>query len=92
MKIFLSILLLIITITYIIPVKDIIVDNNCINLVDIDEEKDNEETKKQKLKEIVVFNKEMINAELKYKSTHHFTALNTSLLLHKVETPPPNTI
>ena len=91
MKYVLSTLLFIITITYIIPVKDIIVDSNSICVVDMDEEKDTD-TKKQKVKELFVFNNEVINAELKYKSTHHFTTSKTLLLLHKVETPPPNTI
>jgi hypothetical protein len=90
-KIFLSILLIIITITYVIPVKDIISKGNSICLVDIDEEKE-AEAKKEKIKEIFSYEVDIFNAEVKYKSTHHFTTLITSLLLHKVETPPPNTI
>ncbi len=91
MKIILSILLLLITFTYVIPVQDIMIENNTICVVDTEEE-NNVEVKKQKLKEVFIVDSTSLNANLKYKSTHHFTTLTIPLLLHKVETPPPNFI
>ncbi len=66
-------------------------ESNCIIVVDIDEEKDTD-TKKEKQKEFFIFENQIVNADLKYKSTHHFDVFGSSLLLQKVETPPPNTI
>jgi uncharacterized protein YxeA len=91
MKILLSILLLIITIAYVIPVKNIITEHNSICVVDIDEEKE-AEAKKEKIKDLFAYEVNIFNSDLKYKSTHHFITFTTPLLLHKVETPPPNTI
>ncbi len=91
MKIILSIILVLITLTYVLPIKDIIANDNTICVVDTEEE-NNVEVKKQKLKEVFIVENTSLIANLKYKSTHHFTTLTIPLLLHKVETPPPNFI
>lgn len=65
--------------------------NSTICMVD-EEEENNVEVKKQKLKEVFIIENTSLTANLKYKSTHHFTTLTIPFLLHKVETPPPNFI
>jgi carbonic anhydrase len=89
MKFFLSILLLLTTAFYVLPVKEILIAGHSICSVDIDEEKE-ESNKKEKAKEL--FSSSNIYTIIKdtYSLTHHFLTFLVPVLLHTIETPPPD--
>lgn len=89
MKFFLSILLLLTTAFYVLPVKEIFTTGHSICTVDMDEDKE-ENNKKEKVKELFSFSN--INTVIKdtYSCTHHFLTFLVPVLLHTIETPPPD--
>jgi type III secretory pathway component EscU len=89
MKFFLSILLLLTTAFYVLPVKEILTAGHDICNVDMDEEKE-DINKKEKAKEL--FSSSNIYTIIKdtYSHTHHFLTLSVPVLLHTIETPPPD--
>lgn len=87
MKKLFSILLFLITITYVLPVEETFADCNNICLTEAEEEK--EKTKKKE-KELFLFNYSYSNINDSYTSTHYRGTFNIPILLHTVETPPPD--
>jgi hypothetical protein len=90
MRIVLSILLLVVTALYVLPVKELLCDETIsVSMADADEEK-NENKKKEK--EIVFYSfadKFSLGSNEATPITFHYY-YNIPVLLHTVETPPPN--
>jgi hypothetical protein len=91
MKMALSILLFLVTCTYILPVKEIIKNNTVISMTDMDETKD-ENNNKEKQKEFffisgagLLMNKTAPNPLIRFIPA-------VPVLLHTIETPPPDLI
>ena len=89
MKFLLSILLLLITSIYILPVKEALKGGTAICLADIENEKD-ESNKKEKLKEFFLASASDIFLTITYYSRHQHIAFNIPVPLHTIETPPPD--
>jgi uncharacterized protein YxeA len=89
MKIIVSILLLLITSLYILPVKEMLTKGNAVCMADMDEEKEENE-KKEKSKELIFFNNTAFDFNNNYSSLHQFVSFNIPVPLHTIETPPPD--
>jgi type III secretory pathway component EscU len=89
MKFFLSILLLLTTAFYVLPVKEILTAGHDICTVDMDEDKE-ENNKKEKAKDLFSFSNVYIVIKDTYRFTHYFLSFSIPVLLHTVETPPPD--
>jgi uncharacterized protein YgfB (UPF0149 family) len=89
MKILLSILLLLITSTYILPVKEMLAKGNAVCMADMDEEKEENE-KKEKSKELFSFSNTLVILTHSYHNIHQFVSFNIPVPLHTIETPPPD--
>ncbi len=89
MKFIVSILLLLATSLYILPVKDFICSKHNVCLADMDETKD-DVCKKEKVKELFTFTSLVIFIPLNQQLTHFHTTPVVNSLLHTVETPPPD--
>ena len=87
MKTLFSILLLLLTSIYILPVKETLVDCNNICLTDVEDEK---QKNKKKEKELFSFSNSYIKIRDSYTSTHFRVSFNIPILLRTVETPPPD--
>jgi hypothetical protein len=91
MKILPSILLLLITSLYILPVKEILSKGNAICMADMDGEKEENE-KKEKVKELFSFNNSSFTIADDYFNQHQFVSFNITVPLHTIETPPPDLV
>ncbi len=91
MKIIVSILLLIITSLYILPVKEMLSKSSAICMADMDGEKEENE-KKEKSKELFSFNNTAVTLINNYSYRHQFVCFNIPVPLHTIETPPPNVV
>ena len=89
MKIFLSILLLLITSFYVLPLKEILIEDNAICVTDPEELKE-ESIKKEKVKELFSFTRAYIIANDSYSSTHQYVTFILPVLVHTIEIPPPD--
>jgi len=90
MRFVLSIILLLITACYILPVKEIIKAENISAVTDMDEEK-TEHEKKEKSKELFsLFNSGFFINEAN-TSLHQHIIFSIPLTLHRVVSPPPDT-
>jgi hypothetical protein len=89
MKFFLSILLLLSTAFYVLPVKEILTAEYDICNVDMDEEK-GESNKKEKAKELFSSSKVYTVFKDANNQTQHFITFSVPVLLHSIETPPPD--
>lgn len=91
MKFLFLILLLLTTVFYVLPVKEILTAGHDICNIDMDETKE-ESNKKEKVKELFSFNN--INTVVKdtYGRTHQFLTFSVPVLLHTIETPPPDVV
>ncbi len=89
MKIAISILLLLMTAVYLLPVKESLGfrSSYCIN--DIDEAK-TENTEKEKVKDLISFRHEYFIAVNPIRPIPVIEYWNAALQLHVVETPPPD--
>jgi uncharacterized protein YxeA len=91
MKIIVSILLLLITSLYILPVKEILSKSSAMCMADMDGEKEENE-KKEKSKELFSFNNTAFPLTNNYSSQHQFVSFNITVPLHTIEVPPPNLV
>jgi hypothetical protein len=91
MKTLLSILLLLITSLYILPVKEMLSKGNAICMADMDGEKEENE-KKEKSKELFSFNNSPFTIIDNYSNQHQFVSFNIPAPQHTIETPPPNVV
>ncbi len=89
MKFVLSILLLLITSTYLLPVKELLADKHKICMADMDEQKE-DCYKKEKAKEFFNFAPDLTFISCTYNVTQHYFTPAVTTLLHTVETPPPD--
>jgi 5'(3')-deoxyribonucleotidase len=89
MKIILSILLLLITGTYILPVKEFIKGDTVVCTTDMDTEKE-ESSKKDKIKELFAFNVSYSDIINSYCNNYQQLDFVIPAALHIVETPPPD--
>jgi hypothetical protein len=89
MKMLLSILLLLITSLYILPVKEMLSKGNAVCMADMDEEKEENE-KKEKSKELFSFCNTTVLYTDNYSRLHQFVSFNIPVPLHTIETPPPD--
>lgn len=89
MKFFLSILLLLITAFYVLPLKDILKETESICITDLEELKE-ESIKKEKVKELFSFTRAYIIANDSYSSTHQYVTFILPVLVHTIEIPPPD--
>jgi hypothetical protein len=89
MKIVISILLLLITSIYILPVKEMLSKGNAVCMADMDEEKEENE-KKEKSKELFPTVITTVLYTDNYSSLHQFISFNIPVPLHTIETPPPD--
>ncbi len=69
------------------PVYEAFTDLNGICLTDVEDEK---EKTKQKAKELFSFSSSYNKITDSYTSTHYRVTFSVPLLLHTVETPPPD--
>jgi hypothetical protein len=91
MKIFISILLLIITAFYVLPVQEILAAGHDICIIDIDELKE-ESIKKEKAKELFSFSTASSVLTDRYNSTHQYVSFIIPAFLQTIEIPPPDTL
>lgn len=91
MKLILSILLFLITSFYVLPISEICKNNTAICLSDVDDEIE-ENIKKEKSKELFSFTTLYSVPKSICNHTYTPTHFKVLLLLHIVETPPPNCI
>jgi hypothetical protein len=91
MKIIISILLLLITSLYILPVKEILSKSSAMCMADMDGEKEENE-KKEKSKELFSSGNTTVAYMDNYSSRHQFVSFNITVPLHTIETPPPNLV
>ncbi len=89
MKTFISILLLLITAFYVLPVQEILAAGHDISIVDMDELKE-ESIKKEKAKEFFSFCSAYSIVNNRYSSTHQYVSFTIPALLQTIETPPPD--
>jgi hypothetical protein len=89
MKIILSILLLLVTGIYILPVKEHFSDNAVSCTADMDNEKE-ETKKKEKEKELFSFTTASFFANSFYGNMYRHLSFSIPVPLHTVETPPPD--
>ena len=89
MKFLLSILLLLITTIYILPVKEAVKGGAAICMADMENEKE-ESDKKEKLKEFFSLSASSIFLTTACCNRYQHIAFNIPVPLHTVETPPPD--
>jgi hypothetical protein len=89
MKFIYTIFLLLITAAYILPVKDFIKDTPGMSITDLAEEKE-ENNNKEKLKEFISFAPIDISIPVNSFSIYEAIKFNLPVLLHTIETPPPD--
>jgi hypothetical protein len=89
MKILISILLLLITAFYVLPVQEILAVTPDICIVDIDELKE-ETIKKEKAKELFSFSTAYSVLNDRYNSTHQYVSFIIPAFHQTIETPPPD--
>ncbi len=89
MKIFISILLLLITAFYVLPVQEILAAGHDLCIVDIDELKE-ESIKKEKAKELFSFSSAYSILNDRYNSTYQYVSFIIPAFLQTIETPPPD--
>jgi hypothetical protein len=89
MKIILSILLLLVTGIYILPVKEHFSNNTVAGTTDIDNEKE-EIKKKEKEKELFSFSSASFFTNSFYGNMYGHLCFSIPVPLHTVETPPPD--
>jgi hypothetical protein len=91
MKIILSILLLLVTAIYILPVKQHFSDNTVVCTADTDNEKE-EIKKKEKGKELFSFSTASFFTNSFYGNMYGHLSFSIPVPLHTVETPPPDLV
>lgn len=91
MKFFLSILLLLSTAFYVLPLKEILTGKQSICVTNLDEVKE-EGNKKEKNKELFSFSNIYTIVNDSYSSTHHYISFTIPVLLQTIETPPPDLV
>jgi hypothetical protein len=89
MKCFLSILLLLTTVFYVLPVNEILTAGYDICMADIDVEKQ-ENNKKEKNKDLFSFSNVYTTLKDSYSFTHQCKSFSVPVLLQTIETPPPD--
>jgi hypothetical protein len=89
MKLFLSIFLLLITALYVLPVKEILTAGHDICFADLDKCKEECKTK-ENAKELFVCDTIYPVINDSYSFNHYSKHLDIPVLIHTVETPPPN--
>lgn len=89
MKLLLSIFLLFTTAFYVLPIKEILTAGHDISFADMDEYKEECKTK-EKAKEL--FPCDTINTVINdsYTFNHYCKYVGVAVLMHTVETPPPD--
>lgn len=89
MKVFFSILFLVATAFYVLPVKELLTAGNDICVADMEKEKE-DNNKKEKSKELFSFG--TVYTIIKDTYSHSLTSLPffIPVLQHTVETPPPD--
>lgn len=83
-----SILLLLITSLYVLPVKETFANVSAICMTDMEEKEEN--NKKEKIKELFSCSNSYMITEDTYKCTHQHTVVSIPAILHTIETPPPD--
>jgi hypothetical protein len=89
MKFFLSILLLLTTAFYVLPVKELLTAGNDVCFADMEKEKE-DSNKKEKSKELFSFSTVYTITEETYSDSRYFLPFFIPVILHTVETPPPD--
>jgi hypothetical protein len=89
MKFFLSILLLLTTALYVLPVKEMITGKYTICTTAFDKSED-EGNKKEKAKELFSFSNTCIIIKESYSCTRSYVSATIPLMLYTIETPPPD--
>jgi hypothetical protein len=90
MKFILSILLLLITSVYILPVKEMLCKSDSICMADMDSEKE-DCSKKEKNKDLFSYiNTAYVIVNNVCNNKYHQISFSIPALLHTVETPPPD--
>lgn len=87
MKLFLSILLLLTTAFYVLPVKEMLTTGNDICFAEMEKEDSN---KKEKSKELFSFSTVYTIIEDTYSHSRCFLPFFIPVIQHTVETPPPD--
>lgn len=88
MKLVISILLLLITSLYVLPVKELLNEGTAICMVDIEDEK--EESKKEKNKELFTSIYSVAFFDQNTCVQYSLNNIHRPFVLHTVETPPPD--
>lgn len=83
-----SILLLLITSLYVLPVKETFANATPVCMTDMEEKEEN--NKKEKFKEFFSFSNSYTIIEDAYNCKHQHITFRIPVLLHTVETPPPD--
>lgn len=86
-----SILLLVITSLYVLPVKEAFANTSAVCMTDIEEEKDDTRNK-EKIKELFSFSNSYSIIADAYNCKHQYITFSIPVLLHTVETPPPDLV
>jgi hypothetical protein len=89
MKVFLPILLLLVTSLYILPVKEMFYGHTDVCLTDMDTDKD-DCSKKEKAKELFSYNIPVVLIKKSHCIPQYYLSPAIPSLLHTVETPPPD--
>jgi hypothetical protein len=89
MKFILSILLLLTTAFYVLPVKELLNSGNDICFADMEKEKE-DTNKKEKSKELFSFSTVYTIIEDTYSHSLSFLPFFIPVIQHTVETPPPD--
>lgn len=84
-----SILLLVITSLYVLPVKEAFANTSAVCMTDMEEEKDDTRNK-EKIKELFSFSNSYNIITDDYSCKHQFISFSIPVLFHTVETPPPD--
>ena len=83
-----SILLLLITSLYVLPVKETFAHVSAVCMTDMEEKEEN--NKKEKFKELFSFSNSYMIIEDTYKCKHQHIVVSIPAILHTIETPPPD--
>jgi hypothetical protein len=89
MKFIISILLLLITSAYILPVKEMLYGHADICMTDMDADKE-DCSKKEKAKDLFFYSNTFVVIKDSYNIAHGNISFAIPSLLHTVETPPPD--
>ncbi|MBK7434869.1 MAG: hypothetical protein IPI66_13885 [Chitinophagaceae bacterium] len=91
MKRLFSILLILTTSLYVLPVKEVIHLGDPVCMMDMDEAKE-ETSKKEKNKELFSLSANYLCQQDSYSCLHQMVPVSLPVQLHLVETPPPDQV